>query len=362
MPTSAIAMPPVGSDPVVGRSRPTVASSADGPRREPDERSRRATPGATPSTTQPSCEHGDGDAGRECDVDGRGDGLAPGRAEQHEPDDLDEAEDARGPRSPRAPRARSRPRLRRGHRRRPGRAAATAASATRTRSRSAAAARRSPSRRPGTRRPSTASAAAARRAGRARASPTARSNAPAPRKRSALKSAWLSVWSSAAASANAAHVSAPRARSSRQAPRPSTMIPTFSIEWNASSRFRSCWKSAYVDARHGRERPDREHEHAEPLRQDTEPVDEHAHEPVDRDLDHHAAHQRRDLRGRDRVGTRKPDVQRHQTGLRTHPDERSERDRDLHARARERSRSGPRSRRPWRAGGSRSTCRRRRGA
>ena len=34
------------------------------------------------------------------------------------------------------------------------------------------------------------------------------------------------------------------ARRRRQAPSPSTMIPTFSIEWNASSRLSSCWKIA----------------------------------------------------------------------------------------------------------------------
>ncbi len=76
--------------------------------------------------------------------------------------------------------------------------------------------------------------------------PTALSNAPAPRKRSALKIAWFRVCSSAAASANAAHVSAPRARRTRQAPSPRTMIPMFSIECSASRRLRSCWKSAYV--------------------------------------------------------------------------------------------------------------------
>jgi hypothetical protein len=74
--------------------------------------------------------------------------------------------------------------------------------------------------------------------------PTAFSNAPAPRKRRDLNSAWLTVWSSAAARANDAHASWPFARSSRHAPRPSTMIPMFSIEWKASSRFSSCWKSA----------------------------------------------------------------------------------------------------------------------
>ncbi len=87
------------------------------------------------------------------------------------------------------------------------------------------------------------------------------------------------------------------------------------------------------DAADGRERTEAEHEHAEPRRQHADPVDEDAHEPVDRDLDHHAAHQRRDGRGRDRMRARQPDVQRHQAGLRAHPDQRGERDRDLQARA-----------------------------
>ena len=76
--------------------------------------------------------------------------------------------------------------------------------------------------------------------------PTALSKEPAPRKSSDLNSAWFTVWRSAAASAKPAQASAPRARSTRHAPRPSTMIPTFSIEWNASSRFSSCWNSAYT--------------------------------------------------------------------------------------------------------------------
>ncbi len=51
------------------------------------------------------------------------------------------------------------------------------------------------------------------------------------------------------------------------------------------------------DAADGRERAEREHERADPGGRLAEPLDEHPHEPVERDLDHHAAHQRRDGAG-----------------------------------------------------------------
>lgn len=75
--------------------------------------------------------------------------------------------------------------------------------------------------------------------------PTARSNAPAPRNSSALKIAWFATWSRAAPNAIAAHRSDPARANSSDAPSPSAMIPMFSIEWNASSRLRSCWTSAH---------------------------------------------------------------------------------------------------------------------
>ena len=109
------------------------------------------------------------------------------------------------------------------------------------------------------------------------------------------------------------------------------MMPTFSIEWNASSRLRSCWNSAYTTPPTAESDADREHEHAEPQRQHTEPVHEHAYEAVDRDLDHHAAHQRRHRSRRDRMRARQPAVQRHHPGLRPHADECRQRDRNLQA-------------------------------
>jgi len=70
-------------------------------------------------------------------------------------------------------------------------------------------------------------------------------------------------------------------------------------------------------------------EHAEPERQHSHPLDEYAHEPVERDLDHHTAHQRRNRRRRQRVGAREPDVERHHSRLRSHPDQRRQGDRNL---------------------------------
>ena len=47
-----------------------------------------------------------------------------------------------------------------------------------------------------------------------------------------------------------------------------------------------------------------------------EQIEDDAHEAVDRDLGHDAAHQRRDVARRGRMGERQPDMQRHEAGLR----------------------------------------------
>ncbi len=57
-----------------------------------------------------------------------------------------------------------------------------------------------------------------------------------------------------------------------------------------------------------------------------EQVEHDAHESIDRDLGHDAAHQRRDMARRRRVGERQPDVQRHETGLGTGADQREHQD------------------------------------
>ena len=53
-----------------------------------------------------------------------------------------------------------------------------------------------------------------------------------------------------------------------------------------------------------------------------EPLKQHAHEPVEGQLDHHPRHQRRDMRGRQRVSARQPGVQRHQPRLGGETDQR----------------------------------------
>ena len=87
------------------------------------------------------------------------------------------------------------------------------------------------------------------------------------------------------------------------------------------------------DADNGGEGAGGEDDDPEPRRQRAVgPLDEDADEAVDRELDHHAAHQRRHVRRGDRVGAREPDVQRDEPRLRSHADQRCERDRDLRAR------------------------------
>ena len=80
------------------------------------------------------------------------------------------------------------------------------------------------------------------------------------------------------------------------------------------------------DSAEGRDRAQRDHRHAEPERRPVEPLEEHAHEAVQRDLDHHAAHERRDVRGGERVRARQPDVQRHHARLGAEADQRGHRD------------------------------------
>ena len=53
-----------------------------------------------------------------------------------------------------------------------------------------------------------------------------------------------------------------------------------------------------------------------------EQIEDDADEAVDRDLGHHAAHQRRDVARRGRMGERQPDVQRHEAGLRAGAEQR----------------------------------------
>ena len=97
------------------------------------------------------------------------------------------------------------------------------------------------------------------------------------------------------------------------------------------------------DAADRRQRTECQHQHADPDRQRSDPVDEDANEAVDRDLDHHAAHQRRHRRGRDRVRAGEPTVHRHQTGFGAHAHDGCERDRDLHPRALDQGAAGAES-------------------
>ena len=68
--------------------------------------------------------------------------------------------------------------------------------------------------------------------------------------------------------------------------------------------------------------PTREHHHAPPPVRRPEQVEHDADEAVDRDLGHHAAHQRGDMAGRGRMRERQPGMQRHHAGLRAGADER----------------------------------------
>ena len=74
-------------------------------------------------------------------------------------------------------------------------------------------------------------------------------------------------------------------------------------------------------AEHGRGAGEREHDHRPPGRGRTHQIEDDADEAVDRDLGHHAAHQRRDVARCRRVRGRQPSVQRHETGFRSRADD-----------------------------------------
>ena len=56
----------------------------------------------------------------------------------------------------------------------------------------------------------------------------------------------------------------------------------------------------------------------------SEQIEHDADEAVDGDLGHHAAHQRRDMARRGRMGERQPDMQRHEAGLGAGADQRED--------------------------------------
>ncbi len=66
---------------------------------------------------------------------------------------------------------------------------------------------------------------------------------------------------------------------------------------------------------------EREHDDAPPPGGRAGEVEHDAHEAVDRDFGHHAAHQRGDVARRRRMGERQPNMQRHEAGFRAGADE-----------------------------------------
>ena len=66
---------------------------------------------------------------------------------------------------------------------------------------------------------------------------------------------------------------------------------------------------------------ERQHHHAPPPLRRPEQIEDDAHEAVDRDLGHHAAHQRGDVAGRGGMGERQPDMQRNEARFGSGPDQ-----------------------------------------
>ena len=104
------------------------------------------------------------------------------------------------------------------------------------------------------------------------------------------------------------------------------MTPIFSIVLKARIFFRSraiiasSMPSTAVIAADG------EHHHAPPDGRRPEQIEGDADEGIDRDLGHHAAHQRRDMARGGGMGERQPDVQRNEAGFRSRADQRENED------------------------------------
>ena len=217
---------------------------------------------------------------------------------------------ARAPRSSRARPARPRPRVpppppaRR-------RAAGPGGSPTRRRSRSAAARRRARGRR--SRAPSRARHPAEQAAQAVELEPpTACASDPAPRNSRPLNSAWLTTCRSAAASAKDGPGLVARSPQQQRRSQPEDDHADV-LDGAPREQPLQLAGERRVD---GARRPPRARRGRAPARRTRRPAardhsNSDAHQPVDRDLHQHAAHQRRDVRRRDRVRPRQPGVERH---------------------------------------------------
>ena len=110
---------------------------------------------------------------------------------------------------------------------------------------------------------------------------------------------------------------------------PATMMPMFSIDEYASSRFMSVCTAANITPNSAVTSPSASattpHHQSWPCSRSKR----HAQQAVDRGLQHHAAHQRRDRRGRRRMRLRQPDVQRQQARLGAEAEQREEEARSM---------------------------------
>ena len=147
-------------------------------------------------------------------------------------------------------------------------------------------------------------------------SPVAVSTAPAPKNSRLLNSEWLRTWNSAAVSASAAagrHAVGLEGERQAEADEDDADVLDRVIGEQA---LQIVLHQRVEHAEHGGDAAEHQHDHARPPGRRAEQVEDDADEAVDRDLGHHAAHQRRDVARRGRMGERQPDMQRHEAGLR----------------------------------------------
>ena len=146
-------------------------------------------------------------------------------------------------------------------------------------------------------------------------SPVAVSTAPAAKNSRLLNSEWLSTCSSAAVKASAAaggHAVGLEGEREAQADEDDADVLDRAV---GEQPLEVALHQGAEHAEHGADAADRQHHDAPPPGRRAHQIEHDAHEAVDRDLGHDAAHQRGDVTGRGRMGERQPHVQRHQAGL-----------------------------------------------
>ena len=145
--------------------------------------------------------------------------------------------------------------------------------------------------------------------------PVACSTAPAPRNSSDLNQEWFRTCSSAGRHGDRrARVLAVGAEGQRQAQRHEDHADILDRRIGEHA-LEIAVEHGIEQPQHGRQRAEHDRRQRPPPGRRPQQIEGDAHEAVDRHLGHDAAHQRRDVAGRRRMGERQPGMQRHEAAL-----------------------------------------------